>query len=105
MAKIKKGDKVFILTGKDSGKTGVVSGVLPKEGRVIVDGINIVKKTVKGSEKNPRGGIVEKSAPIQISNVQLVCPGCNKPSKVGFKILKNGNKERVCKKCKAEIKE
>ncbi len=103
MAKIKKGDQVTILTGKDNGKTGTVSAVLPKANKVIVDGLNIVKKTVKGSEKNPRGGIVEKSAPMDISNVQLVCPKCNKGSRVGFKVLKNGKKERICRRCKKEL--
>lgn len=101
--KIKKGDKVYVLTGKDRGKTGVVSGVLPKEGKAVVEGVNIVKKTVKGSQKNPQGGIVEKASPVSISNIQVICPGCNKSAKLGFKILKDGKKERICKKCGREI--
>lgn len=101
--KVKKGDKVYILTGKDKNKSGTVSKVFPGDNRVIVDGINIIKKTVKGNQKNPQGAIVEKSAPINASNVQIVCPSCNKSSKTGYKILKNGKKERVCKKCGKEI--
>jgi len=103
--KIKKGDKVYILTGKDRDKSGTVSRVFPEKGKVVVDGINIVKKTVKGSQKNPQGGIIEKAAPINISNVQIICPGCSKSVKVGYKTLKSGKKERVCRKCGKEIKE
>jgi large subunit ribosomal protein L24 len=103
--KIKKGDKVYILSGKDRGKSGVVAGVMLKSGKAVVEGINIVKKTVKGSQKNPQGGIIEKASPIDISNIQIICPGCNKSVKTGFKVLKNGKKERVCKKCGREIKE
>ena len=103
--RVKKGDKVYILTGKDRSKSGTVSKVLAEKGKVIVDGVNIVKKTVKGSQKNPQGGIIEKSAPINVSNVQVICPGCNKSVKTGMKVLKNGKKERVCRKCGKEIKE
>ena len=103
--RVKKGDKVYILTGKDRDKTGTVSRVLIGKNKVIVDGVNIVKKTVKGSQKNPQGGIVEKSAPINISNVQVICPSCNKSVKTTMKVLKSGKKERVCRKCGKEIKE
>ena len=103
--RVKKGDKVYVLTGKDKGKSGTVSKVFPEKGTVIVDGINVVKKTVKGSQKNPQGGIVEKSAPINVSNVQVICPGCNKSAKTTVKILKSGKKERVCRKCGKEIGE
>jgi len=103
--RVKKGDKVYILTGKDRDKTGTISKVLPKEGKVIVDGVNMVKKAVKGNKQNPQGGIVEKAAPINVSNVQIICSGCNKSAKIGFKTLKDGKKERVCKKCGNQIKE
>lgn len=103
--RIKKGDKVYILTGKDRGKSGAVSKVLLEKGKVIVDGVNVVKKAVKGNQKNPQGGIIEKAAPIAISNIQLICGSCNKSAKVGMKVLKNGKKERICRKCGHEIKE
>ena len=103
--KVKKGDKVYILTGKDRDKSGSVSRVFLEKGKVIVDGVNMVKKTVKGSQKNPQGGIVEKAAPINVSNVQIICPSCNKSVKTGVKVLKDGKKERVCRKCRKEIKE
>ncbi len=103
--KIKKGDKVYILTGKDRGKSGAVSKVLVEKRKVIVDGVNVVKKAVKGSQKSPQGGIIEKAAPIAVSNVQVICGSCNKSVKVGMKVLKNGKKERVCRKCGHEIKE
>ena len=102
---VKKGDKVYVLTGKDRGKSGTVAKVITEKDKVIVDGVNVVKKTIKASQKNPRGGIIEKSAPLDISNVQVICPGCNKSVKLGMKILKNGKKERVCRKCGKEIKE
>lgn len=103
--KIKKGDKVYILTGKNRGKSGRVLTVMPKDGKVIVEGINQVKKAIKGDQKNPQGGIVEKANSINISNVQVICPDCNKSTKIGFKLQKNGKKERVCKKCGRELKE
>jgi len=103
--KLKKGDKVFILSGKDKRKTGTVSRVIMKSGKVVVDGVNIVKKTVKGDKSNPRGGMVEKPMPLNISNVQVVCISCGKSSKLGYKLLKNGKKERICKKCGQAIKE
>lgn len=101
--KIKKGDKVYILKGKDQGKSGAIARIFPKEGRAVVEGINMVKKTVKGSQKNPQGGIIEKPAPMAISNIQVICPSCNKSSRMGMKVLKNGKKERVCKKCNKTI--
>ncbi len=101
--KIKKGDKVYILTGKDRGKSGKVLTVMPKEKKAIVEGINVMKKAVKGNSSNPQGGIVEKASPVDISNIQVICPGCNKSNKVGFKVLKNGNKERICRKCGKEL--
>ncbi|RJO60039.1 50S ribosomal protein L24 [candidate division WS5 bacterium] len=103
--KIKKGDKVYVLTGKDRGKTGIVSNVFSKESKAVVEGVNVVKKTVKGSQKNPQGGIVEKASPIDMSNIQVICPGCNKSARLGFKVLKDGKKERICKKCGREIRQ
>ncbi len=100
--KIKKGDTVYIITGKDTGKKGKVEKVLVKKNKVIITGLNIFKKHTKPSKKNPQGGIIEFSAPIDISNVMIFCSKCDKPTKSGYRILKN-KKQRFCKKCKEEI--
>lgn len=105
MSKIKKKDKILVIAGKDKGKTGEVMRVLPKDGRVAVAGINIVKKAVKPSKKNPSGGIIEMEKTVDISNVSFLCPSCNKPARIGYQITKSGHKERFCKACKAVVKE
>ena len=99
---IKKGDLVKILAGKDSGKTGKVEKVMPKEGRVIVTGINVAKKHQKAKTANTRAGIIDMFVPLNLSNAMLVCPHCNKPTRVGAQITDN-RKLRVCKKCKEVI--
>lgn len=96
---VRKGDTVLVVTGKDAGKKGKVISVEPAKSRVIVEGINIVKRHRKATPQMPQGGIVEKEAPIHSSNVMLYCPKCNKPTRIKKKILENGNKERVCKHC------
>ena len=95
-AKIKKGDKVIVLSGKDKGKTGEVSQVLPKEDRVVVSGVNTVKRHQRPTQTTP-GGIEEKDAPIHISNVALVDPKTGEPTRVGFKV-EGDKKVRVAKK-------
>ena len=99
MLKIKKKDKVMIKTGKDSGKIGEVLKVFIGTNRLIVSKANMVKRHQRPSQKNP-GGILEKEASISISNVSLICPQCDKATRVGFKLLGDGKKMRVCKKCK-----
>lgn len=101
-AKIKRDDFVLVISGKDKGKRGKVLRVIPKESRVVVEGVNIVKKHQKPTPTRP-GGIIEMAAPIHISNVMLVCPRCNRPTRVGFTFLEDGRKVRVCKKCKENI--
>ncbi|XBQ16211.1 MAG: 50S ribosomal protein L24 [Oceanicaulis sp.] len=96
-AKIKKGDKVVVLTGRDKGKTGEVVRVLPKEDRVVVSGVNTVKRHQRPTQMSA-GGIEEKDAPLHVSNVALVDPKTGEPTKVGFKIGKDGKKVRVAKK-------
>ncbi|WP_029009710.1 50S ribosomal protein L24 [Azospirillum halopraeferens] len=96
-AKIKTKDRVIVLTGRDKGKTGEVVKVLPKENRVIVQGVNIVKKHVRPSARS-EGGIVEIEAPIDASNVAHIDPKDQKPTRVGFKILEDGRKVRVAKR-------
>lgn len=95
-AKIKKGDKVVVLSGKDKGKTGEVTRVLPKDGKVVVSGVNTVKRHQRPTQTNA-GGIEEKDAPIHVSNVALVDPKSGEPTRVGFQ-MKDGKKVRVAKK-------
>ena len=95
--KIKKGDKVIVITGKDKGKTGEVTKAMPKENKVIVSGVNMVKRHQKPTQENA-GGIVSKEAPIHVSNVAIVDPKSGKASRIGTKILDDGRKVRVAKK-------
>jgi large subunit ribosomal protein L24 len=94
-AKIKKGDRVILLTGKDKGRTGNVTKVMPKEGRVLVSGVNVVMRHTKPTQSDPQGGIKRKEASIHVSNVAIVDANGN-PSRVGFKI-EDGKKVRVAK--------
>jgi len=96
---VKKGDTVMVITGKSAGKKGKVLEVIPGDQRVIVEGANIVKRHTKPSKKVPQGGIMEKEAPIAASNVMIYCNRCHKPVRIGKKILDNGNKVRICRKC------
>ncbi len=101
--KIKKNDNVMVIAGNDRGKTGKVLKVFPKENRVIVEGVNIRKRHTKPTQKNPQGGIFEKEAPIHISNVMILDPKTNEPSRIGAKIIldeKTGKKKsaRISKK-------
>lgn len=100
--KIRKGDKVKILLGKDRSKEGKVVFLLGKEGRVFVEGANLYKRHVR-KHKDIEGGIIDIPKSIDISNVALICPNCNKPTRVGFKFEGN-EKVRICKKCGKEIK-
>ncbi|MCP3764452.1 50S ribosomal protein L24 [Domibacillus sp. A3M-37] len=94
---VKKGDKVMVITGKDKGKTGVILAAFPKKDRVLVEGINIVKKHAKPSQLNPQGGILSQEAAIHVSNVMLLDPKTNEPTRVGYKEV-DGKKVRVAKK-------
>ncbi len=105
--KIKKGDTVKILLGKDSGKTGVVDRVLAKKGKVVISGLNLYKRHVKKQGHPPaggEGGVIEIVKPLNISNVALVCSGCKKTTRVGFK-FEGSDKVRFCKKCGKGIKQ
>lgn len=99
---VKKGDKVKVITGKDKGKTGVILKALPKKDRVIVEGVNIVKKHAKASQENPQGGIIEFEAPIHVSNVMVIDPKTGEPTRVGYKI-EDGKKVRISKKSGAVL--
>ena len=102
ITKIKKGDTVKLLSGKDRGKTGKVLQMMLSDGRVVVEGINVQKKNVRAKKQGEKGQVVEYNSPIDISNLMVVCPKCNKPSRLGGKKVGN-DKLRVCKKCKAEF--
>ena len=95
--KIKKGDKVVVITGRDKGKVGEVKKVMPTENRVIVDGVNMIKRHTRPSAGDP-GGIVEKEASIHVSNVAYVDPKTDKPTRIGYKTLEDGRKVRFAKR-------
>lgn len=100
---INKEDTVYVITGKEKGKKGRVLSVDKDKNRVLVEKVNIIKKHMKPNKKYAQGGIIEKEAPIAISNVLLFCPKCSKPTRIGVSLLESGKKHRMCKKCKEVI--
>jgi len=106
MQRIKKGDTVHVIAGKDKGVTGEVLRVIPKTNRVVIERVNIVKKhqsPVQAGRQQVQPGRIEFEAPIHLSNVMLVCPECGEPTRVGHRISEDGEKVRVCRKCEADI--
>jgi len=97
--KVRKNDTVMVVTGRDRGKTGKVLRVLPVRGRVIIERLNMVKRHTKPRGAVSPGGIVEKEAPLDISNVMVLCDRCNAPVRVGLKLAANGSKSRICRRC------
>ena len=101
---IRKNDNVVVTTGKDRGKRGRVVRLVPEKNRLVVEGVNIIKRhTRPNPQKNVKGGVVEREAPLHASNVQIVCPECSKPTRIGKKILDDGRKVRVCRKCEGVL--
>ena len=100
--KIKKGDRVRVLTGKDRGKEGEVMRAMPSQGKVIVDGVNRVKKNQRQTRATMQGGIIDKDMPIDVSNVAIVCP-TDGATRVGYRIDADGHKTRICRKCGGEL--
>ena len=101
---IRRNDNVVVLTGKDAGKRGRVMKVLPEKNRLIVEGVNLIKRHTKPNPgKNIKGGVVEREASLHASNVQLVCPECGASTRVGHKVLGDGRKVRVCRKCEGVV--
>lgn len=100
---IKKEDTVFVTTGKEKGKKGRVLSVNREKERILIEKVNIIKKHMKPNKQYAQGGIIEKEAPIHISNVMLVCPKCNKMTRIGATVLEGGQRHRTCKKCKEVI--
>lgn len=103
MANIRRDDNVTIISGKDRGKTGKVNRVIPEKNRVVVAGANIATKHVKNRPGVRQAGIIHVEAPLHMSNVMLICPNCNKPTRVGHHFLDDGTKVRACKKCGQNI--
>ncbi len=97
--KVKKGDIVQVIAGNDRGRRGEVMRVFPKEGRVLVKGVNVITKHQRPTARQREGGIIEREAPIHISNVLVICPVCDRPTRVGFAFTETGEKVRACKRC------
>lgn len=100
--KLKKGDTVFVTTGKDKGRKGKVEKVFPKTGSVVVAGVNVFKRHLKKRDEKRPSSIIDITKPIDVSKVALVCPKCNQPTRVGYLVV-HGEKERVCKKCQQKL--
>lgn len=102
-SKIKKGDTVMVVAGRERGKTGKVLSVNPQAGKVTVEKLNVIKRHTKPSQKVRQGGIIEREAPLAVSNVMFLCGNCSKPVRLGIKILGDGRRVRVCKTCQEVI--
>jgi large subunit ribosomal protein L24 len=101
---IRRNDNVVVITGKDRGKRGRVLKVVPEKNRLVVEGVNIIKRHTKPNpQRQIKGGLVEREAALHASNVQIVCPECGKPTRLGKKILGDGRKVRVCRKCEGVV--
>ena len=101
--RIKQGDRVVVLSGKDRGKEGVVMRVLPKEGKVIVEGVNVAKKHQRATRQTMQAGIIDKDMPIDVSKVAVVSPGDGRATRIGYRINADGTKTRVCKRTGADL--
>jgi large subunit ribosomal protein L24 len=101
--KIKKGDTVMVMTGRERGKTGKVLSMLLEDGKVIVEKLNVIKRHTKPNQKVKQGGIIEREAPLALANVMFLCGNCSKPVRVGIKLLDDGRRVRICKKCQEVI--
>ena len=101
--KIKKGDNVKVTAGKNRGKSGKVTQVLPALDRIVVDGINLMTKNMKPRRSGEKGQKLEFASPLRAANVALICPKCSKPTRVGLKVLEGGKRVRICRKCKETV--
>lgn len=101
--KIKKGDTVMVIAGRERGKTGKVLSLDLERGKVVVEKLHIIKRHTKPNQKNRQGGILEREAPVALSNVLLYCANCQKPVRVGIKLAEDGRRLRVCKKCRDTV--
>ena len=103
MARIKRGDVVAVISGKDKGKTGKVLQVWPERERALVERINLMKHFERRSQQNPNGGVIEREASLAVAKLALVCPKCKAPTRVGWQTSGSDDKRRVCRKCKGFI--
>jgi large subunit ribosomal protein L24 len=101
--KIKKGDRVVVLSGKDRGKEGVVMRAIPKDDKVIVEGVNVAKKHQRPTRMTMQGGIIDKDMPLHVSNVAIISPGDGKPTRVAYRFEEDGQKIRICRRTGAEL--
>ena len=99
MLRIRKNDQVMVTAGKDRGKKSRVMRVYPKKGTLLIEKINYRTVYLRRTKENPKGGIAKMEAPLRLSNVKLLCPRCAKPARVGFSLLADGTKQRICKQC------
>lgn len=103
-ARLKREDEVMVIRGRDKGRRGKVQRVFPESGRVLVEGLNMVKRHLKaGAEGARQAGIIDKEMPIDASKLMPVCPSCNEPTRVAIKVLDDGSKSRVCKRCEGML--
>jgi large subunit ribosomal protein L24 len=100
---IRKGDRVQVIAGKDKGKKGKVLFALPDKSRVVVEGIHMIKRHARPTQKVPQGGIQEREAALHVSNVQLICPSCGQPTRVGHRVSEAGKKVRICRSCQGDV--
>lgn len=103
MLKIRKGDTVQVIKGKDAGKKGKLLSITRQNSKALVEGINLVKKHKRQTRQDQTGGIIQLESPISIANIMLVCKSCDKPVRVGFKALSDGTKARICKACEGVL--
>ncbi len=99
MFRVKRNDQVMVISGKDRGKKGKVLTLFTENGRVTVEGLNVIKRHLRKSQANPQGAILSKEAPLPLDRVLPVCPRCNRGVRVGFKLLSDGTKSRICRRC------
>jgi large subunit ribosomal protein L24 len=102
---VKKNDTVLVIAGREKGKKGRVLSVYPSKGRLLIEKINMIRKHMKPTRKYAQGGIIEKEAPLHISNIMLICPKCNKPTRISNTHLQEGRRVRMCKKCREVMDE
>ncbi|MBI3322350.1 MAG: 50S ribosomal protein L24 [Candidatus Omnitrophica bacterium] len=99
MYRVKRDDQVQVISGKDRGKRGKVRRIFPEDDRLVVEGMNLVKKHMRRSEQNPQGAVVSKESRLPMDRVMPICPKCNRGVRVGFKTLQDGTKQRICRRC------
>ena len=103
MPRVKKGDLVGVLSGRDKGEQGKLLRVFPEAGTALVERINLLKHFERKSQQNPAGGIIEREAPLPLARLALICSRCNKPSRTSYSVAADGSKQRVCRRCKGTV--